>query len=155
MSFKKRWTALALVAAAVFVTACNPVLTPGQTPGVPTYYHVSGQSLYDSCGERVVVKGIEQFFANPSVFPDGRPIVHIGYTGANAVRVLPYIGLPGEPHEAGWRGMSVAQIEHLIQVGIANHMLVDVALAGGKTVEIYLRPDVKAMLLKYQRYIVI
>jgi hypothetical protein len=156
MSLRSKWAAFALGSVAALAAAgCNYVPTPGQKAGVPTYYHVSGQNLYDPCGERIVVKGIEQFFANPSVFPDGRPIVHIGYTGANAVRVLPYMGLPGEPMQPGWKGMSVAQIERLIQIGIANHMLVDVALAGGKSVEIYLRPDVKAMLLKYQSYIVI
>ncbi len=155
MSIRSRWTAFALGAVSVLAAGCNYVPTTGTSSGVPTYYHVSGNSLYDACGERVVVRGIEQFFANPSVFPDGRVIPQIARTGVNTVRVLPYTALPGEPGQPGWRGMSVAQIEHLIQLGIKNHMLVDLALAGGRSVNIYLRPDVKAMLLKYQKYIVI
>jgi hypothetical protein len=158
MSLRSKWTAFALGAIGILAAGCNYIPTASTTPQaarVPTYYRVSGQNLYDACGERVVVKGIEQFFANPSVFPTGRVIPHIGYTGANTVRILPYMGLPGEPHQPGWRAMSAAQVEHLIQLGLSNHMLVDVALAGGFSADIYLRPDIKAMLMKYQSRIVI
>jgi mannan endo-1,4-beta-mannosidase len=79
-------------------------------------------------------------------------VSEIGKTGANSVRILPQITAPtpdGAPVE------SLAGVEELIQLGIENHMLVDIAIDGGKSTDVYLRADVKALLLEYERNLVI
>jgi hypothetical protein len=46
-------------------------------------------------------------------------------------------------------------MEQLIRFGIQSNMLVDVAIDGGKNPDIYLRSDVKGILLRYEKNIVI
>jgi mannan endo-1,4-beta-mannosidase len=134
----------------------NCSMTPPPPPPPPPstgsgVYQASGRHLLDPCGERLVVRGVEQMFWQTSWLSPWF-VPEIAKTGANTVRILPQISAPtptGEPP------LSLATMEVLIQLGIQNHMLVDVAVNGGKDPSIYLRSDVKALLLKYEKNIVI
>jgi mannan endo-1,4-beta-mannosidase len=124
---------------------------PPPPPSAADAYHVSGRNLYDPCGERVIVRGVEQMFWQTTwILPSF--VDEIGRTGANTVRVLPQISAPTPD---GGQPLSLAGTEDLIRRGIQSHMLVDVAINGGKDPDIYLRSDVKTMLLKYEKNIVI
>jgi mannan endo-1,4-beta-mannosidase len=151
------WPALILsMVVAAFLLRANlepvePRLSPPPPSTGPGVYQASGRRLLDPCGERLVVRGVEQMFWQTS-WLSPRLVPEIAKTGANTVRILPQISLPtptGEPP------LSLARMEELIYLGIKNHMLVDVAVNGGKDPSIYLRSDVKALLLKYERNIVI
>jgi hypothetical protein len=121
----------------------------------PAAYRVEGNAIYDPCGERLVIRGIEQYFANPQIFPDGRVVADAAKTGANAFRLVPYLGYPDEGAPSDWVAMEPDQVEHLIRTALDDHMLADVALAGGKIDEAYLDPAYKSVLMKYQDHIVI
>jgi mannan endo-1,4-beta-mannosidase len=121
----------------------------------PTSYRVEGNSLFDPCGQRIVVRGIEQYFANPTIFPDGKVITEAAKTGANTFRVVPFLGYPAEGGPADWSAIQPGEVEHLIRTTLDDHMLADVALAGGKVDDAYLDPAYKAVLMKYQDRIVI
>jgi mannan endo-1,4-beta-mannosidase len=146
----------ALTAPTVEPTA-TPTPTPSATPSptqppqsAPTY-RTSGRFLLDPQGARVVVRGPEQVLWSAGWLPNSL-VSDIGRTGANTVRILPYLTdrpPTGEPPN------TLAQIEDQIRRGIAAHMLVDVAIDGGRHPEVYLRADVKALLLRYERWIVI
>lgn len=114
-------------------------------------YRTKGRFLYDPSGSRVVVRGAEQVFWDASWLPTSL-VSEVGRSGANTIRVLPYYqqNTPtGDPKS------TLAQIEDMIRRGIDAHMLVDVAIDGGRDVGVYLRPEVKALLQRYQRFIVI
>jgi hypothetical protein len=105
----------------------------------------------DPQGARVVVRGPEQVLWNAGWLPNSL-VSDIGRTGANTVRILPYyLGATptGEPRN------TLAQIEDQIRRGIAAHMLVDVAIDGGRDTSVWLRPEVRALMLKYERWIVV
>lgn len=135
----------------------EPTATPTPSPTIPAppvqaaTYQVVGKDLQDPNGATVEIRGLEQSMWNagwlaPSMISD------IGRTGANTVRILPYYTLntpTGEPRS------TLAQIETMIRLGINAHMLVDVAIDGGKDPNVWLRPEVKALMLKYSKYIVV
>jgi hypothetical protein len=114
-------------------------------------YQVQGRHLYDPCGENVVIRGVEQVYAADGwLSPNGEFIPEIAKTGANTVRILMEY-----PPETDFAPMSVAQMENLIKVALANKMIPDVAIAGGKSVNVYLDPAIKTMLQKYQDKIIL
>lgn len=125
--------------------------SPTQPPQSAPTYRTAGRFLLDPQGARVVVRGPEQAlwqsgWLSPSF------VTEIGRSGANAVRILPtYTTTPVCCGPAATLG----QIEDAIRRGINAHMLVDVAIDGGRDYTVYLRPEVKALLLKYERWIVI
>jgi mannan endo-1,4-beta-mannosidase len=98
----------------------------------------------------VIVRGVEQFFWNEGWLAPWF-VTEIGKAGANTVRILPLI----DGNADGRPPLSLAQMENLIQLGIQGRMLVDVAVNGGKTPDTYLRSDVKTILQRYERNIVI
>lgn len=119
--------------------------------GVSGVYHTVGRDLYDPCGTKVVVRGVEQMFWSTSWISPSF-VSEIAKTNANTIRILPQIDAPtpdGKPV------MTLSDVEGLIQSSIAAKMLVDVAIDGGKDASVYVRSDVKQLLLKYERYIVI
>lgn len=125
--------------------------SPTQPPQSAPTYRTAGRFLVDPQGARVVVRGPEQVLWNAGWLPNSL-VSDIGRTGANTVRILPYLTdrpPTGEPPN------TLAQIEDQIRRGIAAHMLVDVAIDGGRHPEVYLRADVKALLLRYERWIVV
>ena len=115
---------------------------------------MKGRFLYDPCGEKVTIRGVENQFWNPWLYPDGSIIPEIARTGANTVRIVAYYR-PETPPTDGVDYLTIPQIEKMIQIAIANHMIPDVAIAGGKFPSVYLRTEVKQMLLKYQGKILI
>jgi hypothetical protein len=119
-------------------------------PASSTVYHVSGRNLLDPCGDRVIVRGVEQFFWNEGWLAPSF-VTEVAKTGANAMRVIPMIA----GNSDGRPAVSLAVVEDLIQRGIQGKMLVDVAINGGKDPTVYLRDDVKALLLRYEKNIVI
>jgi mannan endo-1,4-beta-mannosidase len=129
----------------------SPTPAPTPAPGASATYRVSGRSLLDPCGEKVVVRGVEQMFWGASwLYPWF--VTEIGRTGANAVRILPQIS---SPTPDGLPPLALATMEQLIQLGVQSRMLVDVAVDGGKNPDIYLRSDVKSILLRYEKNIAI
>src|SRR4051794_29672591 len=146
------WCGLAVTVAAIPAVIALHEFTSEKEPGA---YRVEGNALYDPCGDPVVINGIEQFFANPKIFPDGRVVTEAAKTGANAFRLVPYLGYPQEGAPPDWSAITPEQVDHLIRTALDDHMLADVALAGGKLDEAYLEPAYKAVLMKYQDRIVI
>jgi mannan endo-1,4-beta-mannosidase len=114
-------------------------------------YRTRGRFLFDPNGSKVVVRGVEQVFWDASWLPTSL-VTEVGKSGANAVRVLPYY-LQDTP--TGEPKSTLAQIEDMIRRGIAAHMLVDIAIDGGRDTAVYLRSEVKELLQRYQRFIVI
>lgn len=134
----------------ITTTTTTPPTTPTPTPALGQSYITVGRELRDPNGDRVVVRGYEQNYSNEGWLPE-YTATEIGKTGANTFRMLPHFLM-------GNGRYSLAQIEAVIQRGIAAHMLVDVAIDGGRGTDpaaVYLRADVKALLFKYQRNIVI
>lgn len=125
--------------------------TPAPATGV---YQVKGRFLHDPCGEKLIVRGVEQVFWNPWLSPNGEFIAQIAKTGANTVRLLPHI-TQNSTLPAGTTPLTLAQVENLIQLSISHGMMVDIALDGGGSVDIYLRSDVKALLQKYEKHLVL
>ncbi len=155
MSWKRTAFWCVVGAVAVTVPAVVALSSDVSSAKEPTAYTVRGSSLYDPCGQRVVVRGIEQYFANPEIFPDGHVITEAAKTGANAFRLVPYLGYSEEGGPADWGAMQPEQVEHLVRTALDDHMLADVALAGGKVDAAYLDPKYEAVLKKYQNRIVI
>lgn len=128
------------------------------SPTVPTEtatWTTSGRFLKDPRGVTFTVRGAEQVMWNASWLPNSH-ITQQANCGSNTIRILPYFtrNTPtGEPKN------TIAQIEDQIKRGINGHTLVDIAIDGGQDSpngsNPYLRADVKTMLLKYQKYIVI
>jgi len=101
------------------------------------------------------VRGVEQMFWQTN-WLSPTFVSEIAKTGANTVRVLPeYIS----PTPTGEPPFTLAQIEDLIQRGIAGHMLVDIAIDGQEggtaATNTLLRSDVQALLKRYEDHIVI
>jgi hypothetical protein len=99
----------------------------------------------------MVVRGVEQSFWDSADLPSTM-VTEVGKSRANTIRVLPYLALTTPTREPNC-GLAIA--EDVIRRGIAAKMLVDVAIDGGQLLASYLRPDVRAMLMKYQQHIVL
>jgi mannan endo-1,4-beta-mannosidase len=120
-------------------------------PVASTVYHTMGRFLFDPCGTKVVVRGVEQmFWATTFISPSF--VDEIAKTGANTIRILPQIS---PPTPDGKPVMTLGATEALIKSAIADKMLVDIAVDGGSNLSAYVRDDVKTLLLKYERYLVI
>lgn len=131
----------------ITTTTTTAPVTPTPTPALPLRYQVNGRWLYDPAGYRVIPRGVEQNFSTQGWLPNS-VATEIGRTGANAIRILPHYTQGAGPN-------TIAQIEDQIKRGVNAKMMVDVAIDGGRDSAVFLRPEVKALLLKYQRYIVI
>lgn len=114
-------------------------------------YHAMGRYLYDPCGERIVVRGVEQMFWNTSWISPSF-VDEIAKTGANTIRILPQID---PPTPDGQSVIPLDGVEQLIQKALDGKMLVDVAVNGGKDPNVYVRDDVKTLLLAHERNLVI
>ena len=80
-------------------------------PGAHATYYVQDGQLYDSCGEKVVLRGIN----HPTLYVDrkGAALPEIAKTGANSVRLFWY----------ATRGIAISEAEPAIKASIANGML--------------------------------
>src|SRR5215467_8528655 len=81
----------------------TPIPTPSPTPTKAATWYVKGGKLYDACGERVILKGVNQL--GQYIDEGGASMPAIAKTGANAVRIFWYVT----------RGQGVAGIEPLIK----------------------------------------
>lgn len=132
-------------------TSPSPTPSATPTPVVHDTYYVDGNQLKDPNGARVIPRGVENSFWNVSWLPYAS-VTEAAKTGANTFRMLPFY--LNTPPCSGCGKLTVAQMEDLIQRGIAAHMLVDIAIDGGAT-SVYLRPEIKTMLMRYSSKIVI
>lgn len=134
------------------VTVIPMVTTPPTTPTpTGTYKVLSSGILVDPNGAEVVIRGIEQTFWHASWLPLSF-ITEMGKTYANTVRVLLKYQ---ESTPTGEPALNLAEIENAIKLAINAKMLVDVAIDGGHNPAIYLNTEVKALLRRYEKYIVI
>ncbi len=128
------------------VTPVEPA--PPAGPPVPrATMTTSGRQLLDSCGNPFVVRGVEQIFGEQ--LPEGNDWVglveQIASSGANAVRVL-----------AGTDTLDVADVDAVLQAAGDNGMVVYVTPYGGDDHRRWLEgADVRAMLAKHEKYIII
>jgi hypothetical protein len=124
------------------VEPASPVTSP--VPGATM--RTSGRQLLDSCGNPFVVRGVEQIFGEQ--LPEGNDWVglveQIAASGANAVRVL-----------AGTDTLGVADVDAVLQVAGDNDMVAYVTPYGGNNRRWLEGADVRAMLAKHEKYILI
>lgn len=106
----------------------------------------SGRDVLDSCGNKLVVRGVEQIFGEQ--LPQGNDwiglIEQIADSGVNAVRIL-----------AGTDTLSNANVESLIQVAVDNQMVVYVTPYGSQNMQWLGEPEVREILTRYEKHIII
>ncbi|MEM9188257.1 MAG: hypothetical protein AAGF12_03735 [Myxococcota bacterium] len=124
---------------------------------VPTprgHLYTEGRYLHDSCGNRLIVRGVEQVIGL-GIDVDGSwelLLDEIAGTGANAIRILPNLEQLG-PSDVdqlltaiGNRGM-IAYVTPGIPEGTPD--------LAEQTIAWFLRGDVREVLLRHERYIVL
>lgn len=126
-----------------------PTLTP--PPARTATYTVAGRQLLDPDGTPVVIRGAEQVLSHVGWLSNNF-VTEVGKSGANTVRVLPYFT---QTPPYGGTPNTLNEIEDQIRRGINAHMLVDVAIDGGRVPAVWTRADVKALMAKYAQFIVI
>ena len=121
-------------------------IAPISDDGVRPTFRVIGRSLYDRCGVRVVLRGVNEMI----IWSEGRDGVpefsEIAKTGANTVRIV-------------WSSEGLAsELDVAISNALANKLIpmVESVDATGnlskvpEVVDYWLQPDVLAVLLKYE-----
>ncbi|MEO8180042.1 MAG: hypothetical protein ABI895_14500 [Deltaproteobacteria bacterium] len=153
-------------AAEAEATAQNEVTAEDETTGVQTAFtqpapaattntpaavaantmRTSGRRLLDSCGNVFVTRGVEQIFGNQ--LPQGNDwlglLNQIASTGVNAVRIL-----------AGTDTVTVSDVDDLLDAVAAHDMVAYIAPYGSEGGAWLARPEVRTMLAKHERYILI
>jgi hypothetical protein len=106
---------------------------------------VSGRQLLDTCGQPFVVRGVEQILGNQ--LPQGNDwlglIRQIASTGANAVRVLP-----------GVNTLTTENVDEILTFIGEQGMIAFIDPLNSPD-DWYARDDVRAMLKKHERFIII
>lgn len=130
-----------------------PAKPPDPEPPVEAAatYRTSGRWLLDPQGERLIGRGVEMPYWRASWLQLGF-VDEVGRTGANQVRVLPYLT---QRTPTGDPVATLADVEDMVRRAIRGHMLCDLAIDGGQSPATWLRPDVLALLAKYERYLVV
>jgi hypothetical protein len=102
--------------------------------------------VFDSCGNRLVVRGVEQIFGEQ--LPQGNDwiglIEQIASSGVNAVRIL-----------AGTDTLSTSDVDALIQVAVAHGMVAYITPYGDANMQWLGEPEVREMLTKHEKHIII
>jgi hypothetical protein len=118
-------------------------------PSAPESYdtlHTSGRRLLDTCGNPFVTRGVEQVFGNQ--LPQGNDwaglLEQIAASGVNAVRIL-----------AGTDTLSLADVDNLLNVVKEHGMVAYVTPYGDDAMRWLEGQDVRAMLAKHEKYILI
>jgi hypothetical protein len=128
-------------------------MAPGEDPGpaaasppARATMTTSGRRLLDSCGDVFVTRGVEQVFGDQ--LPRGNDwrglVEQIAATGANAVRILPRT-----------ETLSVRDVDALLEVVGEHDMVGYVTPYGSENIGWLGRDEVKAMLGKHEKYIII
>lgn len=123
---------------------------PGEAePPAPVpspFMRTNGKQLLDSCGNVFVTRGVEQIFGEQ--LPQGNDwaglVEQIEASGANAIRILPVTDT-----------LSVRDVDRLLEIIGEHHMVGYVTPYGRENIRWLEREDVKAMLAKHERYIII
>lgn len=123
--------------------------TASAAPAAPTKaatMRTSGRQLLDACGNVFVVRGVEQAFGEQ--LPQGNDwvglIEQIAASGVNAVRIL-----------AGTDTLALEDVDALLGV-VADHEMVAYVTPYGNEATAWLEgADVRAMLAKHEKYIII
>jgi mannan endo-1,4-beta-mannosidase len=112
--------------------------------------YVDGGRLYDACGEALVIRGVNQM--SIWIDPTGAlSFAEIAKTGANSVRIV-------------WdTSGSAAGLEHLVALALSYGMLPTIEVHGATgnlsllpaMVDYWLRPDVLAVIKKYERTLIV
>ncbi|HEY0591421.1 MAG TPA: cellulase family glycosylhydrolase [Thermoanaerobaculia bacterium] len=131
----------------VFLIALSPSLAAAPPA---KHFYVEGRHLYDRCGERVVLRGVNKM--NIWTDPDGIPsFAEIAKTGANAVRI---VWLTTSPASEFDETLSNALAAHLIPI-------LDMHDATGDweklddVVDYWVRPDTVEVIRKHEPYLLI
>lgn len=116
-------------------------------PGVPrATMTTSGRQLLDSCGNPFVTRGVEQIFGEQ--LPQGNDWVglveEIAASGVNAVRIL-----------AGTNTLGTDDVDSLLEVVADSGMVAYVTPYGNEAMQWLEGQDVRAMLAKHEKYIII
>ena len=129
--------------------------------GVTTTLEVQGRDLVDTCGSRLVIRGVDQIFGVADTAGNGpfslggsytALVDQIALTGANAIRIQPQTDLPA------------ADVDAIIRQAVQHNMVVYVSNNGLSTDSSHLysttwigNPDIRAILLKpdYQAHLII
>jgi hypothetical protein len=125
----------------------EPSLEPADDsePVFSNTLRVSGRQLLDTCGQPFVIRGVEQILGNQ--LPEGNDwlglVRQIASTGANAVRVLP-----------GVNTLTTDNIDEILTF-IGEHGMIAFIDPLNSEDDWYAREDVKAMLKKHERFIII
>lgn len=121
----------------------------GSGPKAASWYVQNG-NVYDACGERVVLKGVNHI--TQYIDEQGAAMAEIAKTGANSVRLFWYVA----------RGNGVAGMENAIKAALANH-LVPILDAHDSTCawtlsgiqSAWTAPTAVAMIKKYQTQVIV
>jgi mannan endo-1,4-beta-mannosidase len=115
----------------LFLSAAQPGFTQLQ---------VNGRFLYNKCGQKVIIRGIEHMLyyhdQNQAMLPE------IGKTGANAIRVMLDPALPA------------STLRQILQKCI-NDQKMYVSVAPWRGSDIWFRSDIKTVLQEFEDYIII
>jgi len=120
--------------------------TPTANPTQHATLVTSGRKLLDTCGNPFVTRGVEQIFGNQ--LPQGNDwvglIEQIAASGVNAVRIL-----------AGTDTLALGDVDALIEIASAHGMIAYVSPYGNDGMQWLGEPEVRAMLAKHERHIII
>lgn len=112
-------------------------------------YRTQGRRLYDPNGDEVRLVGAEQTLWRAS-WLDPAFMGEIGETGATGCRVLPYYT---RETPTGDKPASIDMIESALRWAIKGHMFVDLAIDGGQVPDVWYRPEVMALIRKYEPWL--
>jgi mannan endo-1,4-beta-mannosidase len=149
------------VAGSFVLVACSTRETPANDHGGTSadagsggamqtgkFLHTNGNALYDTCGNKVIVRGVEQIFGLGIAVNDSwlTLIDEIAKTGANAIRVLPNMDQ-----------LTLADLDSILARITAAGMVFNITVSTTGTAyrAWYARSDVKALLLKYEPWLMI
>ncbi len=119
-------------------------------------YHVAGRHLYDPCGEKVILRGVNEMFIWSEDLDGKKTFPEIAKTGANVVRI---VWLSDDEDSRG----NARRLDLIIANCIANQMIPIVELHGatGKwdlldaQVNYWLKPEVVAVIKKHEKYLLL
>lgn len=117
---------------------------------------VEGRFLLDPCGEKIVLRGVNEMFIWSSDKDGSKTFPEIAKTGANVVRI---VWLDDADNASG----TAADLDKIITNCIVNQMIPMPELHGAtgewdklsKMVDYWVRPDVVKVLKKHQRYLLL
>ena len=126
----------------------TPILSP--LPPTTAHFQLRGRHLYDGCGEKVVLRGINHmtYFMEPTGLPSYNEIAK---TGANVVRIMWMLEGSADDLDVVLTNARNAQLIPMIELHDATgrwEML-------PKLVDYWVRPDIVAVLQAHQAYLLL